>query len=232
MDKIAQLKHAEVAGVISGLIDGGYIKVASDEDFEALTGAVANSISNDWDLNEVLDKTAEVMEYASDDMDKTAEEQVHDALADFGYLVLMKEAEEISDEDFIEKAAKAQDTIAEMIGSALSSANHSGGRGLRKAMVSGKKLWNNLSLKNTRRLVNKLKKAKGEAGTWGPGFGTVAGDAPTTMDIIKSLKNPAKTYGKGIGAGAGLYGLNKLRDKDNRDAIARKFNAGKKAILG
>ena len=60
MDKIAMVKQAEVTGIIAGLVDTGFLKVASDDEFEALTTIVTDNISNEYDLDDVLLKTAEV----------------------------------------------------------------------------------------------------------------------------------------------------------------------------
>lgn len=227
MDKIAQLKHAEVAGVISGLIDGGYIKLASEQEFEDLTGIVAGSISDNWDLNEVLDKTAEVMS-GEEDMDKTAEE----ALAEFGALCLVKQAGLISDEDFYKEAAKVKipTKATEIIAEHLAGLNNGAGAVLQNLPVRASAAWktlkDTLSLADARALRGNIKALKGAEAFHGPE--AAAWETPGIKDLLKSLKNPAKLYGGAVGTGAGLYGLK----KDNRDAIAAKFKAGKKAILG
>lgn len=215
MDKIAQLKHAEVAGVISGLIDGGYIKLASEQEFEDLTGIVAGSISDNWDLNEVLDKTAEVMD--SVDMDKTAKDVLHDALAEYGYLCISKEAGEVSDVEFEKQAGLSLKGIAEML------------KGTPAKW--GKKLKDTASLKDARTALDAIKTNRASFAQiekadpeWAYRFGNKATKMDEAKKLLKALKDPAKLYGGVAGAGAGLYG--------NRDAIAAKFKAGKKAILG
>ncbi len=69
MEKLAHLvKEAEVRGVLAGLVDGGLLKVASLEELEMLTQAVASSIEGyDYSLEDVLEKTAAVLKVAEED---------------------------------------------------------------------------------------------------------------------------------------------------------------------
>lgn len=219
MDKIAQLKHAEVAGVISGLIDGGYLKLASDQEFEALTDVVAGSVSDQWDLNEVLNKTAEVVSYVEDGgVEKTAEEEfVDSALAQYGYLCLAKEAEKISDEDFLKESANVKASIGQVLKDAFTA------KQLRN--VPWRKI---VSGHNTMSGGKKIKKGLEQAGL------SQAGEYKDALKMIregKKMRNkelvtagkamvaPALAYG-GTGAalaGAG-YGGYKALKKESSDA--------------
>lgn len=104
MDKIATLvKEAEVRGVLAGLVDAGHLKVASYEDLEALTSAVSSCLDQNYDLDDVLSKTAEVLDYLEneDGIEKEAGEIDETAvMAAFGELSMMKMAGQIDDETF------------------------------------------------------------------------------------------------------------------------------------
>ena len=110
MDKLAYLvKEAEVRGVLAGLVDTGHLKVASVEDIDAMAGAVSDMIEGtDYDLDTVLDKTAELIEYlnsdeyAQEEQEKTAGEIDETArMAAFGELSMMKMAGEIDEDSFV-----------------------------------------------------------------------------------------------------------------------------------
>ena len=123
MDKVAMVKQAEVNGVIAGLVDGGYVKLASEDDFNMVCEAVAGNVSDEWDFNEVIEKTAAVMEEVNaiyeqieadagvaDGLRKDASET--DLLAAYGELTLKKQAEEIDDETYQAEATKLQKALA------------------------------------------------------------------------------------------------------------------------
>jgi hypothetical protein len=125
MDKVAMVKQAEVNGVIAGLVDGGYVKLASEDDFNMVCEAVAGNVSDEWDFNEVIEKTAAVMEEvnaiyeqieagagAPEDLEKEASTDEVDLLAAYGKLTLMKQAEEIDDETYQTEATKLQKAMA------------------------------------------------------------------------------------------------------------------------
>ena len=110
MDKIATLvKEAEVRGVLAGLADAGHIKIASAEELEAYTEAVSGLIGDsEYDLDTVLGKTAEVIEYleSGEGIEKEAEEASAGAvdetaaMAAFGELAMQKIAGALDDEAF------------------------------------------------------------------------------------------------------------------------------------
>lgn len=114
MDKIATLvKEAEVRGVLAGLADAGHLKIASAEELEAFTEAVSGLLPDtEYDLNDVLNKTAEVLEYLesgeklekeageAEEIDQTA------VMAAFGELSMMKMAGEIDEEAFAKEASR------------------------------------------------------------------------------------------------------------------------------
>lgn len=117
------VKQAEVNGVIAGLADSGYIKLASEEDFDTVCGIVAENISDkDWTFDEVVEKTAEVMEevYAiyeeSGKLEKEASEgnteyTEGDIMAAIGELTLAKEAGDVGDEEAESKMKKLKDML-------------------------------------------------------------------------------------------------------------------------
>lgn len=113
MDKLAMVKLAEVNGVIAGLVDEDLVKVASEDEFNALCDLVAENLDDEYDMEDVLNKTAEVVELAEAleaEMEKEAGEaeevDVNDILAAYGHLTLLKEAEEVDDQSYEEEAGK------------------------------------------------------------------------------------------------------------------------------
>ena len=64
MQKFAHLvKTAEIRGVMAYLVDSEMVKVASGEDFDSLVNEVSEAIGDEqYDLNTVLSKTAEIIE--------------------------------------------------------------------------------------------------------------------------------------------------------------------------
>ncbi len=62
MDKLAQVvKVAEVRGVTNFLIDTGAIKVASDDEFDALVSSVSQEIGDNYTIDTIINKTAQVL---------------------------------------------------------------------------------------------------------------------------------------------------------------------------
>lgn len=63
MEKIADLiKEYSVRGVLSELVSGGILKIASLEELETLTKAVTYSVDGyDYTLEDVLEKTATIL---------------------------------------------------------------------------------------------------------------------------------------------------------------------------
>jgi len=124
MQKFAHLvKTAEIRGVMAYLVDSEMVKVASEEDFDALVNEVAEAIGDEqYDLNTVLNKTAEVIEGSQEEQpeqeaeeEKTAEEQdlsQEDAEREIGKLTMAKMANEISDEEYEEKIASVRGRVA------------------------------------------------------------------------------------------------------------------------
>ena len=131
------VKQAEVAGVLAGLVDADLIKIASEEDFEVITDVVAENLSNDYDLDEVLAKTAEVFEYLEEvdgePLEKTAEEEYVEAMAALGEATMDKLAGELDDEEFEKIAASIADLASKAIHGDLSKIPGAIGSGLRGA---------------------------------------------------------------------------------------------------
>ena len=100
MQKFAHLvKTAEIRGVMAYLVDSEMVKVASEEDFDALVNEVADAIGDEqYDLNTVLNKTAELIG-GEDSQEKVASED-EELVAEIGALTLDKIAGRISDEEY------------------------------------------------------------------------------------------------------------------------------------
>ena len=210
MNKIASLvKEAEVRGVLAGLVDGGHLKIASVEDLEALTEVVSGAVEGyDYDLNTILSKTAEVIEYLENEgQDKEASEDEVDetaVMAAFGELSMMKMAGEIDDETFEKEASKltaVRDALA-VAGS--------------KAKGLGKKVLDTATGKNVIKEFNN-RKASGQAIKTMEGKFRSAGIKPENlgadhhwnlnMASAKGMrKNDTKNIVKEVGKTVGLAG--------------------------
>jgi len=123
MEKLAMIKQAEVNGVMAALLETELVKVASEEDFDAVTSCITDGLSDDYDMEEVLAKTAEVLdeyyalceegEEAGEVKKEASEEGVDETavMAAIGELTLAKVAGDISEEDYdaeVEKLAGAK----------------------------------------------------------------------------------------------------------------------------
>lgn len=127
MDKVAMVKQAEVTGVIAGLVDAEYIKLASAEDFDTVCEVVANNISDkDWTFDEVVEKTAEVMDEVykiyeeNGSIKKEANEKElseSEIMAEIGALTLAKEAGDVSEDEAESKMSKLKKMLKEHKGS-------------------------------------------------------------------------------------------------------------------
>ena len=101
LDKLAQLsavRESEVRGCLAAFVDSGIMKVASEEEFDALSSAVADNIGLDYDIDTIYKTAAYFMD---DNQEKTAEEFDDTAYkAALGELLLMKTAGQIDDDTF------------------------------------------------------------------------------------------------------------------------------------
>ena len=104
MNKSAHLvKTAEIRGVMACLVDSEMVKVACEEDFDALVNKVADAIGDEqYDLNTVLNKTGEIIEGSQQELSK------EDVEREMGKLTMSKMAGEISDEEFEKEASRIQ----------------------------------------------------------------------------------------------------------------------------
>jgi hypothetical protein len=111
MDKIAMVKAAEVRGVLACLLDNDLMKVANEEEFEAVAEIVAENLGDDYTLEDVLDTTAEVIETA-EALENMSDEELAALEAEAGEVVdegegeivelEVKEASEKDDVDPVE----------------------------------------------------------------------------------------------------------------------------------
>lgn len=140
MDKIAMVKTAEVRGVIACLVDNELVKVANQDEFNALSDLVEANVSENYDVNEVMNKTAEVLDalenMSDEELEELAaaieEEQAEEAVAEevaedevkeaseinetalmaaYGELAMAKEAGEISAEEFEKEAGSLRGMV-------------------------------------------------------------------------------------------------------------------------
>ena len=111
MDKVAMLKEAEVAGVLSAFVDHGYMEKMASDEFSGLVEKVAESLNDSYTVEDIASVTEAVL---GGSMDKTAEEQFIDEIApSMGYLYMAKLAEEI---DGDECDAIADEYLSELLG--------------------------------------------------------------------------------------------------------------------
>jgi hypothetical protein len=106
MDKLAMVKSAEVRGVMACLVDNGLLKVANEEMFEMMADAVVEKLAEDYNLEDVLDNTAEVAE-AAEAIENMDEEELAELVA-----AADTDDEVVEDdvvEDDIDKEASAAD---------------------------------------------------------------------------------------------------------------------------
>ncbi len=118
MDKLAQIKIAETRGVVAALIDAGIVKIADENVFGAVTDTIATQLSENYDMDEMLAKTADVLEAAEDllaakenleaAIAEEAAEDVDEEAAVAEAMAGEEEEEELSDEDLavLEELAK------------------------------------------------------------------------------------------------------------------------------
>lgn len=211
MDKIAMVKVAEVSGVVAAMAEAELIKIASEEMFDAVVDAVAGSLDNDYDLNAVLAKTAEVMSLIEDenglekDAGEVEEVDERAALAAYGELSLLKEAGDITEEKFAKEAAKISDILA--------GAKKGAGK-VKDFVVKGAKgAGIKDGVKYDKELADQLKKLKGSSDTGNLNSikGVRKGNAKNTA---KALGRSAAVYGGGLAAAGGTaVGGKALYDK-------------------
>ena len=219
MDKMAALvKTAEVNGVLAALIDTGHVKLATDEDFDVVADAIAANLSDNYDLEEVLNKTAEIMDeveeiyaeeiYADEIGDQGygeegAEMTDRDAMAELGQAVLAKEAGEIDDEEFAKIAASVKGMFegARTVGR---KAKGFVGKGLRGEGIKDSATDLYRSSKN----ILKLRGNKGAQRA------SIRKAKSSGKNLAKSLGRSGAVFTTTAAGSGGLgYGIEKLRDR-------------------
>lgn len=199
MDKIAMVKQAEVSGVIAGLVDAEYIKLASAEDFDTVCQIVADNISEkDWTFDEVVEKTAEVMEEVY---------QIYEENGQLEKEAEVKAVEEVKEEEVVKEAELTDTEIFAAIGE-LTLAKEAGD-------VSEDEAESKMS-----KLKGMLKNNKGKigAGVAGLGLAALAGKAGYDINKLKQVRG----YDS-IGKAAKAYKVNKTIDAAAAVNKARKF---------
>lgn len=231
MDKVAMIKSAEVRGVLACLVDNNLIKIANEEAFEAIADTVAGNLGDDYNLEDVLDGTASVVETAEaldnlsdeelaelaaavdaeqaegdvaapvaevvpevvpEDIPKEASDtqysatQYKDLMAQYGELVMAKEAGDISDKYFEKQAGMLQDGLRQAQGL---------GKIIQPKLVNAKdKLVDGLSF-------DRLRAFKRSKGT----------DDFKKKLLMQGLKQSGAAYG---GVGLGALGVGKMVSGD------------------
>ena len=108
MDKIAQVKEAEVRGCVAAFVDAGLVKVAGQEGFDALCSAVCAKLPDYYVLEKVAQATDEVVAENAQPAkhEKTAAEKHDIAIkAALGDLLMQKTAGQIDNETFVKEAS-------------------------------------------------------------------------------------------------------------------------------
>lgn len=225
MNKLAA-KQAEVRGALAALVDAGYVKVASENDFDVVADAVEQALPmlGNYDMTDVLSKTAEIMEevyevYGSGALDKRASDEdmeelekiasevsEQDILAAYGSLTLQKEAGDISEFEFAKEAGKLN-TITDMMrgaGSKVTGGARSVGRQILKGL-KGEGIRD--SYKATRGRTAKLKGLSGAAKK-----SVIGARRHDRKDLLKALGRSGAVYGGGAAGVAGAYQAAKDRE--------------------
>ena len=105
MQKIAeQVKEAEVRGCVAAFIDAGLVKIAGQEEFDAVCSAVTEQLPDAYDMQKIAAVTDAILENSSEAMTKTAAETARNAA--LGELLLMKTAGEIDEDTFVKTAGE------------------------------------------------------------------------------------------------------------------------------
>jgi hypothetical protein len=103
MDKLAMIKKAEVTGILSALIDSNIIKIADERVFGAVVDTITENLSENYDMDEVLQKTAGVLEAAEELL--AAKENLEAAIIEES---VGEEAMELPEEDLEEEALEGE----------------------------------------------------------------------------------------------------------------------------
>lgn len=193
MNKFAAMaKEAEVRGVLAAFIDGGLMKIASAEEFDALSADVADNLGDTYTIDDVAQVTNALLSGNT----KTAEECDHTArMAALGELLTMKVAGEIDETTFVKEAASLQGgwEAAKQLGRYL------------KGGFSGEKL-------RAASKANKVHAAqrdllKGRKQSWKSGPIRATQVDPNVGAELAILPPQKKSYDSGLRQAAAAYGL-------------------------
>lgn len=202
MQKFAHLvKTAEIRGVMAYLVDSEMVKVASEEDFDALVNEVADAIGDEqYDLNTVLNKTAEIIEGSQEKEpaqkeEKTAETQElskEDVEREIGKLTMSKMAGEISDEEFEKEASRIQQA-RQAVEATGKRARDVAGRGRQAVEATGRRAGD-VAVRGGRAYTEALRGDRGGgrqlAAVAAPG--AVPGAVGGSLDLIRRRRNKAE----------------------------------------
>ena len=124
MDKLAQIakvRESEVRGCLAAFADAGILKVASAQDFDALSSAVASNLGIDYDIDTIYKTAAFVIDGASSGYEQPVQQEKTAAakpssLEAVGALFMQKVAGQIDDATFAREIVPLMKRAEEEVG--------------------------------------------------------------------------------------------------------------------
>ena len=94
LNKFAQVKEAEVRGVLAAFVDNGLINVQTPQQFDKLASVVSNNLPASYTVDDIANLTLPAMQKVAEDSSDNATQMA------LGELALMKVAGQVSDAEF------------------------------------------------------------------------------------------------------------------------------------
>ena len=207
LNKFAQVKEAEVRGVLAAFVDNGLINVQTPQQFDKLASVVSNNLPASYTVDDIANLTLPAMQKVAEDSSDNATQMA------LGELALMKVAGQVSDAEFdamaegILKEAESN-TAGEKLDAAIAKAKELSSKGLDKIKPFLKKLPGATDLEYALNGISNLKKNP-KGGLWSDSLRNA-----TKLNIAKHLGLATAKAGGTLGAtGATIYAGKKLYDK-------------------
>lgn len=147
MDKIAEIKEAEVRGVLAAFVDTNMLKVASEEDFDKLAEVVTAYLPDQYDVQAIADTTDALLSQAAKSEKTAVESETTAHMAALGELLTMKIAGKIDDQAFgenvselLQKTAACGDNLPAVRGESIPAATKEPAKSGIGALLKNKKL--------------------------------------------------------------------------------------------
>lgn len=251
-EKVAMVKHAEIGGVVAALIDAEYIKVADEEVFADLVGEVSERVGDDYTLESVVEKTAEIVKEAieldAETIDVPTEPE--DKEGPEGGETVAKENMKMNDdtdggmaatdsdmvkgaeEDEIEKIAASLETITKALGKLT-------GKGAKETGKAAVKTMERVKIKPASKLTRAGRAVKAKAGAGAAAVkakGTAGAGAVKAK--VKEKGAPIAAAGAALKGGAaaakttGTYGGTRAGLSAGKKFVGRRAKASPEVAKG